>query len=205
MLMYKAFISYKHVKSTGFAQNLELAVKAYAKPVYRPPVSLFRDEKYLRAGIDLPAMIRNALNQSEYFIYLASPEAAASAWVQDELNYWCDDKDRCQRLIIVLTDGKIVADARTKRLDWDRTNALPRSLEDKIRFVPLFVDLSWARRKEQQTVLEPEYKKALEHINIAQKLNPRSYQINSNKIEYLLMLDKISDAEEFYKSNNAFL
>ncbi len=51
---------------------------------------------------------------------------------------------------------------------------------------------------------EPDYKKALEHINIAQKLNPRSYQINSNKIEYLLMLDKMSDAEEFYKSNNAF-
>lgn len=51
---------------------------------------------------------------------------------------------------------------------------------------------------------EPDYNKALEHINIAQKLNPRSYQINSNKIEYLLMLDKISDAEEFYKSNQAF-
>jgi TolB-like protein/AraC-like DNA-binding protein/Tfp pilus assembly protein PilF len=51
---------------------------------------------------------------------------------------------------------------------------------------------------------EPDYKKAFEHINIAQKLNPRSYQINSNKIEYLLMLDKLSDAEEFYKSNNAF-
>ena len=51
---------------------------------------------------------------------------------------------------------------------------------------------------------EPDYKKALEHINIAQKLNPRSYQINFNKIEYLLMLDKLSDAEEFYKSNSAF-
>jgi TolB-like protein/AraC-like DNA-binding protein len=51
---------------------------------------------------------------------------------------------------------------------------------------------------------EPNFKKALEHINIAQKLNPRSYQINSNKIEYLLMLDKLSDAEEFYKSNQAF-
>ena len=51
---------------------------------------------------------------------------------------------------------------------------------------------------------EPDYIKALEHINIAQKLNPRSYQINSNKIEYLLMLDKVSDAEEFYESNNAF-
>ena len=51
---------------------------------------------------------------------------------------------------------------------------------------------------------EPDYKKALEHINIAQKLNPRSYQINSNKIEYLLMLDKLSEAEDFYKSNNAF-
>lgn len=51
---------------------------------------------------------------------------------------------------------------------------------------------------------EPDNVKALKHINIAQKLNPRSYQINSNKIEYLLMLDKIKEAKDFYNTNISF-
>ncbi|MDH3609844.1 MAG: tetratricopeptide repeat protein, partial [Gammaproteobacteria bacterium] len=51
---------------------------------------------------------------------------------------------------------------------------------------------------------EPNYKKALEHINIAQKLNPHFYAINYNKIEYLLKSDKIVEAEAFYKDNNSF-
>ena len=51
---------------------------------------------------------------------------------------------------------------------------------------------------------EPDYKKALEHINIAQKLNPHSATINYDKIIYLLKNDKIIEAEEFYNSNKAF-
>ena len=52
--------------------------------------------------------------------------------------------------------------------------------------------------------LEPDYIKALEHINIAQKLNPHFYAINYNKIEYLLKNDNIVEAEKFYKDNNSF-
>jgi len=51
MAKFKAFISYKHISSTGFAENLELAIKAYAKPIYRPPIAVFRDEKYGRVPI----------------------------------------------------------------------------------------------------------------------------------------------------------
>ena len=50
----------------------------------------------------------------------------------------------------------------------------------------------------------PDYIKALEHINIAQKLNPHFYAINYNKIEYLLKNDKIVEAEAFYKDNYSF-
>jgi len=51
---------------------------------------------------------------------------------------------------------------------------------------------------------EPDYKKALEHINIAQKLNPHSATINYDKIIYLLKNDKIIEAEKFYNSNKVF-
>jgi hypothetical protein len=163
-MKFKAFISYKHVKSTGFAERLELALKAYAKPLYRPPMAIFRDEKHLRAGGDLPGLIRSALEASEFLVFLASPEAAASAWVRDELAYWCTDADRRRRLIIVLTGGTIATDPATKRIDWARTDALPPTLADTLVSVPLYVDLSWAQRDEQQTLLNPEYKKAVNRI-----------------------------------------
>jgi TolB-like protein len=51
---------------------------------------------------------------------------------------------------------------------------------------------------------EPNYKKALKHINIAQRLNPHFDAINYNKIEYLLKNNKIVEAEAFYKDNNSF-
>lgn len=164
MARFKAFISYKHVTSTRFAENLELAMKAYAKPIYRRPMAMFRDDKYLRPGIDLPALIREALGQAEFLIYLASPEAAASNWVQAELEQWCADAARRQRLIIVLTDGRIVADAQTKRLDWTQTDALPPTLAETLVFVPLYVDLTWARSEAQQTLRDPGYKNAVNAI-----------------------------------------
>ena len=51
---------------------------------------------------------------------------------------------------------------------------------------------------------EPDYKKALEHINIAQKLNPHSTTINYDKMVYLLKNDKLKEAETFYKQNSSF-
>lgn len=164
IMKYKAFISYKHISSTKFAEHLELAIKAYAKPIWRPPMPVFRDEKYLRPGVNLPELIRRALRDSEYLIYLASPQAAQSKWVRDELEFWCSDDQRLERLIVVLTDGTIVANPDTKRVDWRQTNALPESLAEKIVFVPLYVDLSWARSEEQQSLLNPDYKKAINLI-----------------------------------------
>ena len=88
---YRAFISYKHAASRGFAENLELALKAFAKPLWQPPIAIFRDEKYLRPGIDLPKKISDALAASEFLILLASPACAQSSWVQDELKQWCSE------------------------------------------------------------------------------------------------------------------
>ena len=93
------------------------AIKAYAKPIYRLPMAVFRDEKYLVPGADLSVKITRALEDSEFLIYLASPQAAQSEWVCTELEQWCRDEQRRQRLIIVLTDGKIQADQDTKRVD----------------------------------------------------------------------------------------
>src|SRR6266566_2600691 len=139
-MKYRAFISYKHAVSREFAENLELALKAYAKPLWHPPIAIFRDEKYLRAGLDLPQMIKDALDQSEFLIYIASPEAAASSWVQDELMHWCSRLSRLEKLIIILTDGRIAIDESSKAIDWENTNAVPTPLRQFLASVPLYLD-----------------------------------------------------------------
>src|SRR5687767_11115781 len=75
---YKAFISYKHIESSDVAAVLEAALKSYLKPLLSLPIRICRDEKHFAPGPDLPNLILRALDQSEFFILLASPQAATS-------------------------------------------------------------------------------------------------------------------------------
>jgi WD40 repeat protein len=161
---YQAFISYKHMGSSAFAERLELALKAYAKPLWRLPIRVFRDEKYLKPGLDLPKMIKDALDQSDFLIYLASPGAAESPWVQDELSQWCSQPSRLGKLIIVLTEGAIATEESGKVINWEKTDAVPRSLSQFITNTPLYVDCSPFVRPEQQTLLDPDFKKVVNAI-----------------------------------------
>lgn len=163
---YEAFISYKHSRSQAFAETLEHDLKRYAKPLWRRPIPVFRDEKYLAATASpsLPDQIRIALESSTFLIYLASEEAARSPWVKDELEYWCSDPNRLQRLVIVLTSGDIVADPDSKQIDWDKSAALPSVLRGRLTKIPLYVDLSRVKSPSRASILEPEYRKAVNLI-----------------------------------------
>jgi WD40 repeat protein len=145
MVKYEAFISYKHNEvSRRQAESLEKALKSYAKPLLKPPIKIFRDEKELSPGDDLNASIKIALENSKYLIYLASKEAAESVWVQNELRYWCENLGRVDNLIICLIDDDIDVDANKGEINWSATNALPSFLNQFIISLPLFINLSWA-------------------------------------------------------------
>src|SRR5262245_2216419 len=129
-MRYALFISYKHSHaSRAQATGLEAALKRYAKPLWKPPLAIFRDERVLRPGDDLPKAIRDALIASDYLLYLASKEAAESEWIQKELLIWCGELRRADRLLIVLIEGTIEADLATGSIDWSRTDALPAILQ----------------------------------------------------------------------------
>ncbi len=50
-MKYKAFISYKHkVADRKIAVAVENALKKYAKPIWKPHVKLFRDDKEIKTG-----------------------------------------------------------------------------------------------------------------------------------------------------------
>jgi hypothetical protein len=149
-MKYQAFISYKHSEtSRKQAVALEKALKKYAKSLLKPPTRIFRDEKEIRPGDDLGSTIKNALHRSEYLIYLASKKAAASEWVQDEIKIWCEDLKRTDKLIVVLIEDDIVFDVGKKKIDWDKTNALPTILKDHITSIPVYVDLKWVEKDQE--------------------------------------------------------
>src|SRR5690348_13495278 len=106
---YKAFISYSHAADNRLAPALQNALHRFAKPFYRlRALRVFRDNTTLQLTDKLWPEIKNALIESEYFVLMASPDAAESIWVQREITEWLDLHDgSTENLLIVLTDGRI--------------------------------------------------------------------------------------------------
>lgn len=146
---YNAFISYSHSANGELVSALHSALHRFAKPWYKPrALRIFRDRINLSVSPSLWNRIQEALDDSEFFILLASPKAATSAWVLKEVEYWCANKIH-NRLLIVLTSGSIVWDTSKRDFDWERTTSLPKTFSGKFADEPLWVDLSWAVRSEQ--------------------------------------------------------
>jgi len=138
---YKAFVSYSHAADAQLAAALQSALQQFGKPWYRlRAMRLFRDVTTMAANPALWSAIERALDASEYFILLASPTAAASPWVQREVEHWLTRRS-AHELLIVVTDGEVHWSAEAGDFDWARTNALPRSLEGAFGQEPLYVDL----------------------------------------------------------------
>lgn len=169
-IKYKAFISYKHAGlSELHAVLLEKHLKTYAKHILQPPIKIFRDEQQLKIGANLPERIKDALNNSDYLIYLASGEAAKSIWVQDELLYWCDSLKKTDKLIIILIDGIIDIDIENKKINWENTTSIPGILKDYIESIPLYADFINLNTENHITVQNIDYKKAINNISACLK------------------------------------
>src|SRR5215217_6968462 len=88
---YDAFISYSHAADGKLAPALQSALQGFAKPWYqRRALHLFRDQTSLALTPELWPEIERALSASRYFLLLASPDAADSRWVQQEVGWWLE-------------------------------------------------------------------------------------------------------------------
>ena len=122
---YDAFISYAHEADEGFAPVLQRGLQHLAKPWNRRrAMEVFRDETSLAVSPGLWPSIRDALDASRWFILLASPEAARSHWVGEEITYWVSGKGT-DHLLVVVTDGTWIWDADTGDLSPASTAANP--------------------------------------------------------------------------------
>ena len=152
---YDAFISYSHAADGSLAPALQHGLQTLAKPLYqRKALRVFRDQTDLGATPELWSTIEQALAASRFFILLASPAAARSPWVQQELNWWRRHRTP-ERLLISLTHGAIAWDPTATDFDWYATDALPRSLSRWFPAEPLWVDLRWTNSKSALSHRDP--------------------------------------------------
>jgi len=140
---YDVFLSYSHQQDAETAPAVQRVLERLARPWNRARVlHVFRDESDLSASPGLWSSIQEALERSEWFLLLASPAAARSEWCQRELAHWLASGGDASRLLLAHTGGAIGWSGAG--IDWDRTDALPRLLEDVLSEEPLSADLTKA-------------------------------------------------------------
>lgn len=155
------FISYSHARDRQLAQALQRGMHKIAQPwTRRQLISVFRDTTSLSANHDLWSSILGELQRSRYFIYLASPEAAASRWVQKEIQFWLDNRSP-EHILIAVGSGTVHWDPSAGDFDWSRTTALPRMLEGVFRAEPLWVDLTEVRESQKYSLRQAEFRSAV--------------------------------------------
>jgi tetratricopeptide (TPR) repeat protein len=138
---YNAFISYSHVKDKALASALQSAMQRLGKPWYRRrALRLFRDDTSLTATPHLWPSIEKALGQSRFLILMASPEAAASHWVNQELAWWLDHNGP-DTVLIALTAGELEWSGETGDFRASDATPLPPALRGSFADEPLWIDL----------------------------------------------------------------
>lgn len=179
---YKAFISYSHAADEKLAPALQSALHRFAKPFYRlRALHVFRDKTTLQLTDKLWPEIQNALLDSEYFILMASPDAASSIWVRREISEWLNlHNDSTRNLLIVLTDGKIEWDDFSKDFNWKTTTALPDTLKGRFYEEPLYSDLEWAREAEDLSLRNPRFLEEVGSIGARLHNKPRDVMVGQD-------------------------
>jgi WD40 repeat protein len=165
---YDGFISYSHALDDALAPALQQGIERFAKRWYRPrALRIFRDTASLSANPGLWRSIERALSSSKWLVLMASPEAAQSPWVNREISWWLENHRSVDRVLIVLTEGELVWDEASGRLDKARTTALPPSLRDALVEEPRWVDLRWLDRVEQVDQANPQFRESIADIAAA--------------------------------------
>lgn len=110
---YEAFISYSHAEGdVRVAREVQRFIEGFSIP--RPLREragrsrlgmVFRDEDELAAGASLTAKLEGALEQSAWLIVVCSPDAAASPWVQREIELF-GRIHGTDRILAVLSAGE---------------------------------------------------------------------------------------------------
>jgi len=149
---YHAFISYSREDDRGLGRAVQWGLQRFARPWYRvTAMDVFRDDTNLAANPQLWEEIKKAIESSDYFILLASPAAARSAWVEREVAHRLA-KRGSETLLIGLLDGSVRWDSQSCSFNRKETNALTPALKTARLPEPLYADFTWVKRSEEMSL-----------------------------------------------------
>ena len=156
---YDAFISYSQSADGRMAPAVQRGLQQLARPWHRRrALWIFRDDTGLAVSAALWPSIQAALDESAYFILLASPAAARSPWVNKEIAHWRSTKDP-QRILTVLTEGDWRWDEAEGNLG--ETSAVPPALRGAFVQEPRHLDLRWARSESDLNLRNARFRLAI--------------------------------------------
>jgi WD40 repeat protein len=166
---YKGFISYSHAADGRLAPTLQSGLQRFAKPWYRlRSMRVFRDKTGLAVTPELWGSIQKALADSDYFLLLASPQAAQSKWVEQEVDWWLRNRS-AGHLLIVWTDGELTWDPAAGDFDWTKTTALPHRLQKVFQEEPNHLDLRFAKTSTDLSLRQPKFLEAIAGLSATLK------------------------------------
>lgn len=143
MPIFDAFISYSRGASGELAAGLQNGLERYARPWNRLRASrVFRDDSNLSANPGLWTAIRQGLESSRWLILIATPEAAASPYVDREVSWWIQEKG-LDSILVVLAGGELRWKDPGRGFVPSPHLAVPPSLVDAYEEEPRWVDMSW--------------------------------------------------------------
>ena len=137
--MFEAFISY-HAKDRSIADYLQAAIREAGKSRGRRTLRLFWDDTSESAAPDFWLGLGRVLARCKFFILLASPEAAASSWVNEQLKHWLKHKS-IDTVLIGITAGELAWNETIGDFVAGVSNPLPPALRAQFRTKPKIVDL----------------------------------------------------------------
>ncbi|MEU4218142.1 TIR domain-containing protein [Actinoplanes sp. NPDC026623] len=162
-MAFNGFISYSHAADGRLAPAVQRGLHRLAKPWHRRrALWIFRDQTGLAVTPGLWSSIQTALDGSEYFVLLSSPEAAQSHWVNREIEHWIATKS-ADRILPVVTDGEWAWDRERHDFTEDST-AVPEALRGVFAEEPLFLDLRWARGSEHLSLQHSRFRDAIAQL-----------------------------------------
>lgn len=177
---YDAFVSYSHAADGQLAPALQAGLQSLGKPWYRRRVlRVFRDKTSLSASPELWPSIERALATSRYFVLLASPEAAASRWVDQEVSWWLEHRSPAT-MLIGLTGGDLVWDDARGVFDQARSTALPPAALRWSGQEPLWVDLRWVHETRHVSLRDPRFREVVADLAAPVRALPKDELIGED-------------------------
>ncbi|MDI6101651.1 TIR domain-containing protein [Actinoplanes sp. NEAU-A12] len=160
---YNGFISYSHAADGRLAPAVQRGLHHLAKPWNRRrALWIFRDQTGLSVTPALWSSIQRAIDGSDYFVLMASPEAARSPWVNREIEHWVATKS-ADKILPVVTDGEWLWDRRARDFD-EASTAVPPALRGVFDEEPLHLDLRWARDDQHLSLRHSRFRDAIAQL-----------------------------------------